>query len=82
MSREEICEIVLSSIVQHFGVARESVGEDTVAADVPGWDSFAHGQLLMEIESRLGRELPLAQTISARSVGDLIDTIDRPSGQA
>lgn len=75
MTRQELADIVLSSIAQQFGVGRQILSEATVASDVAGWDSFAHGQLLLEIETRLRRPLRLDNLFSAKTVGDLIDGI-------
>jgi acyl carrier protein len=34
-----------------------AVGDDTLFADVPGWDSLKHVELIVGLESRFGIEL-------------------------
>ena len=75
MTRQELVDIVMSGISEQFGIGRQSLSETTVASDVAGWDSFPHGQLLLEIETRLGCPLPLDRLFSVKTVGELIEGI-------
>jgi acyl carrier protein len=51
------------------------VSRKTTAYDVPGWDSFSHGVLMLNIESEFGVELPVRKTLGLNNVGDIIDLI-------
>jgi acyl carrier protein len=75
MTRQELVDIVMSGISEQFGVGKQSLSEATVASDVAGWDSFSHGQLLLGIETRLGRPLQLDRLFAVKTVGELIDGI-------
>jgi acyl carrier protein len=50
------------------------------AADVPGWDSFAHVNLIVALEMHFGVTFPLSEVAELTCVGDVIDTIARKVG--
>ena len=62
---------VRAAIAEQFSVPVERITDATTALDVPGWDSLANGLLLMELESRLGRELPIELLTDSQDVGRL-----------
>jgi acyl carrier protein len=64
---------IIAIIKRTFGVENPVITRDTVAADVPGWDSVAHSNLIMDIESELGIAFDLDEVFGFQSVGDLID---------
>ncbi|NHK29517.1 acyl carrier protein [Parvularcula flava] len=76
MTRDEIANIVKTTIAEEFSYDKEKISEQTVAADVPGWDSFSHGVLIMQIESEVKVELPVDKIMEAANVGELIDLIN------
>ena len=47
------------------------IGRATTAEDIDGWDSLAHGVLLMRIERAFGIRLDVAATLAAENVGEL-----------
>lgn len=77
MTRDQALAIVSGAIASQFGVAAESVTEDTVALDVAGWDSFSHGLLVMAIEEKAGAPLPFDELASAANVGELADIVSK-----
>lgn len=42
------------------------------AADVEGWDSFKHIEIIMAVEERFGVKMTTRELDNLRSVGDLI----------
>lgn len=66
-------EAVEDAMRQVFPDFSGPVTRDLSAADVAGWDSFAHVRLMFEIESRLGCEVDVTQTYDFRDVGELMD---------
>jgi len=44
---------------------------ETTAADVPGWDSFAHINLMFSIEEAFGLQFAGNQLASFKNVGEL-----------
>ena len=53
------------------------VDRDTTAADVAGWDSVQHINLVLRIEARFGIRLGSAEVADLQNVGDLIDAVAR-----
>jgi acyl carrier protein len=72
MTDDQAFAIVCAAIVNLFQVPAGSVTRETTANDVPGWDSFAHGQLIMEVETKVGRPLPVDRLFEAGNVGEFI----------
>ena len=44
----------------------------TTAADVAGWDSLAHGRIMLTLEVELGGRIDIEKTYSATKVSELI----------
>ena len=55
---------------------------DSVAADVPGWDSMAHIALVVEAECRFGITFQAAEIEALHQVGDLVRLITAKQGAA
>lgn len=49
---------------------------DTVAADVPGWDSLTHIYIIAEVEKRFNIQISAKEATSLKSVGDFVALID------
>ncbi len=49
----------------------------TIAADVPGWDSIKHIEIIIAIEEKYGFRFTSREVDGLRSVGDLIAVIAR-----
>lgn len=43
--------------------------------DVPAWDSLAHAQILLEIQSQFAIQLSSAEVIELQTVGELIHLV-------
>lgn len=56
------------------------VTEETVAADVEDWDSFAQMQIVMGIESMFGIKFSTDEVTEFKNVGDVLNAIDRHIG--
>ncbi len=74
MKQEEVMQIVSSAIEDTFMVDASEVTRDTVAIDIPGWDSLSHTILLFNIEEKIDRELDL-EDATFENVGDLVDFV-------
>jgi acyl carrier protein len=55
---------------------------DTTAADVEGWDSFNHINLMVAIEARFKIKFKTAEIESLHNVGPLVDVIASKVGAA
>jgi acyl carrier protein len=78
MNRKEILNVIIESICEEtefeFG---ESITEQTIANDVPGWDSLAHVRIMFNIDISLGTEVPIESTYGANNIGDLISLYEK-----
>ncbi|MBT8399716.1 MAG: acyl carrier protein [Rhodothermia bacterium] len=50
---------------------------ETQSADVPGWDSVAHINLMVSIEQAFGVTFASAEMASFQRVGDLVECLER-----
>ncbi len=57
-----------------------TVTEETAAADVEDWDSFAQMQIVMAIEEMFGIKFSTDEVTAFKNVGDVVKAIDRHIG--
>jgi len=77
---------LMSELTQVFQDAFEDddlvISRSTTAADVAGWDSLQHVTLILQVERRFGFRLSSAEVADLKSVGDLLDIVQRRLGAA
>lgn len=78
MSTTSVLARVARVIHETFGDASVDITADTVAEDVPGWDSLSHTILTLALEEEFGIELPPSSREFA-NVGELVASIERLS---
>ena len=76
----EILERLGEIAVDHFDSPGLVLTRETTAADVPGWDSLAHIQFLMEIEAAFGVRFKASEVSSFANVGQLVDRLQAELG--
>jgi len=54
----------------------------TTAADIEGWDSFAHVNLIVAIELHFGLKFRTAEIEGLRNVGEMVRVIERKLAEA
>ena len=54
-----------------------AIGDATTAADVEGWDSLAHINLVVAIESSFGVSFSVSEITALENVGDLKKLLTR-----
>ncbi|MBS0561178.1 MAG: acyl carrier protein [Proteobacteria bacterium] len=54
-----------------------AIGPDTTADDVPGWDSFAHINIVVATEARFGIRFGTAEVETLHNIGDLVALVAR-----
>jgi acyl carrier protein len=59
-----------------------TVDADTIPAQLPGWDSFAHVNSLFAIEERFGVQFSTQEFGRALTVGELVDLLQRKGAAA
>ena len=69
-------ERTIAVIARTFRVDAAEISQDTVAADVDGWDSVSHTTLILALEGEFGRELPFDDIQEASDVGGMVQIIE------
>ena len=64
MSREEIYEKLNEVFRDVFDDEDITVGEETTAADIDGWDSLEHINLIAAVEQEFGVKFTMGQVVS------------------
>ncbi len=75
MEKADILVKLSDIAAEHFGNPNLQLTSDTVADDVPGWDSIAHIQFLLEIERAMNIRFKSSEAGSFANVGQLADKI-------
>lgn len=76
---DSILERIGRVIGETFGDDSVQVTRETIAEDVPGWDSLSHTILMLAIEDEFGVALP-SDTQGFANVGELVDSIAKHLG--
>lgn len=77
LDEPEIWRRLRETFARFFGDASLEVGAATTAEDVPGWDSLANVELMVEIEEEFGIRFRTGEVADLASVGDLAELIAR-----
>ncbi len=51
--------------------------DETVAGEVPGWDSLSHVKVISAVEAEYGARFTTIELLKLRKVGDLQALVDR-----
>ena len=79
----ELAEILarLSEIAdEHFDLPGLALNRESTAGDVPGWDSLAHIQFLMQVERAFKIRFKSTEVSGFANVGQLADRIQSRLG--
>ncbi len=60
---------------QTFDCAEDALMEDSIAADIRGWDSLSHTIFVMSVEEAFGIEFDAEKVFAFSNVADLITAI-------
>jgi len=77
MTHLDTWDTLLAVIRDMFGDDTLAIGRDTTAAEIPGWDSVAHVELMIGVEERFGIRFTTGEAAGMNNVGDMADFIDR-----
>ena len=72
-----ISEKLKAIIRREFDAEGVNLDASTIAADVPGWDSFSHISVIHQVEKEFGIRFKPLEIISLKNLGDLQAFIDR-----
>jgi acyl carrier protein len=75
MTRKDVLRELNGVFVRVFERPDLSISEATTAADVRGWDSIRHVDLIAAIEMRFELEFTLREVMQFRNVGDMCSLI-------
>ena len=72
MITAELKETILAAI----NLEDWDIDEDTVASQVPGWDSLTHVTVIAAVEERFGVHFGMRDVLGLKKIGDLQRLID------
>ncbi len=75
MDRDEVMAKVTEIAREIFDDEELELYDDTIAADVDGWDSLTHLSLMNEIENEFDIKFEMREVQGLGNVGELIDVI-------
>lgn len=75
MEREEIYERLNAVFRDVFDDEDITVGDATTAADVDGWDSLEHINLVAAVEEEFGIKFTMGEVVTMKNVGEMVNII-------
>lgn len=69
-------EKVILLIEEALELEQGTITEDTVAADVPEWDSLGQILIIGSLEEKFGLSIPLEKALQINSVKDIFDAVE------
>ncbi|MCR5238286.1 MAG: acyl carrier protein [Lachnospiraceae bacterium] len=75
MDRDDVMEKVTEIAREIFDVDELVLDDETIAADVDGWDSLTHLSLMNEIENEFEIKFEMKEVQGLENVGELVDVI-------
>lgn len=75
MSREEIYKKLNDVFRDVFDDDSITVNDATTSADIDGWDSLEHINLISAVEQEFGIHFGMGQIVSMKNVGEMVDII-------
>lgn len=75
MDRDEVMSKVTEIARDIFDDEELELNDDTIAADVDGWDSLTHLSLMNEIENEFEIKFEMKEVHGLNNIGELIDVI-------
>ena len=81
MVKSEIFEELSSIFADILDLPGLVLTPESSAANVPGWDSLAHINLVVAIERRYKIKFALGELQELKNVGEMVDLIQKKIGQ-
>ncbi len=67
---------LLELISNLFDIDKEDLGMDTKREELDEWDSLAHIQLILELESEYDIKIPFEEVVEINSIKDILKYIE------
>lgn len=77
MNEPEIYETLTRIFRDEFDDEALTISEATRAADIDGWDSNRHIQILAAVEAKFGVKIHAGEIEAMKSVGDMVRLIQK-----
>jgi len=74
-SMDDVKSKFFAKIAEFFSVDRSTLSDATTAANVDGWDSIRHTELILDLEDLFDIELPLVDVQAAENLGELSQVV-------
>ena len=75
MTREQVYETLNEIFADVFDREGIALSDTTTAADVEGWDSLIHIELIAAIEDEFEIKFDMKTVLKAKNVGELVDAV-------
>ncbi len=75
MTREEVYGKLNEVFQDVFDDEDIEVNDGTTSADVDGWDSLEHINLIVAVERTFGIKFTMGETTGLKNVGEMVDKI-------
>jgi acyl carrier protein len=72
---KDVMDRLAGLIRETFSQPKAKIDRNTLAEDIPGWDSLSHTILMLSVEDTFGTQLP--DSVAYANVGELADAIVR-----
>jgi len=73
--RSDVLGKIQGIIRQELNDPELVINEDTTAADVSGWDSVTHVQIIVAVERTFGMRLKSSEVAQLENIGSLVDIV-------
>jgi acyl carrier protein len=77
MERQKIIQAVQEIFIEQLDDEGVVLKDETTAADVEGWDSLMHLQLIVAIEKHFKIKFTSKEIMSWKNVGEMIDCLEK-----
>jgi acyl carrier protein len=75
IDESEICDELTKLFCEVFVRSDMVLSPDTTAADVPGWDSFKHIEIILAVEEKFDIKFSTREVDGLNSVADLVRAV-------
>ena len=75
MTREEVLDKLNEIFRDVFDDDSIEVCDSTTSADIEGWDSLEHINLVLAVEQEFDFKFKMGQVVSMKDVGEMVDII-------
>ena len=77
MITEELKRVLLAALK----LEDWDIRDETLASDIPGWDSLNHVNVILAVEEHFGVRFKMAEVLKLKSIGDLQRLVSSKTSQ-